>query len=98
MGHKGITPIIIIVFSLLVLLLTACGEGNQGDGGPFASGGKAAAATVPGTQSNPVGTVLAGLPQIPAATPEAAVAPTPTPEPTATAIPPTATAVPTATA
>jgi len=107
MRRKGITPVIIIVFSLLVLLLTACGEGNQN----IASGGEAAAATVPGTQSNPVESVLASLPQLPAATPEAAVAPTPTPEPeptklpdptalppTATAVPPTATAVPTATA
>jgi lipoprotein-anchoring transpeptidase ErfK/SrfK len=94
MRSKGTLPIIIIVLSLLVLVLTACGEANRNQGAivPFPPGGQAAAATPPATQ-NQVGSILASLPQMPTASPTAAVAPTPTPEPTATPLP-TATPIP----
>ncbi|MDB5081750.1 MAG: uncharacterized protein JWP00_3674 [Chloroflexi bacterium] len=98
MRTKGTIPVLIVVFSLLVLLLSACGETKQGSIVPFASGGEAAAATIPDTQ-DPAEQIKASLPQ----SPTAAVAAIPTPEPTltpvptATPVPPTATAIPTPT-
>ena len=91
MRLKGKMPLIIIVFALLAVLLSACGETNLGSIVPVADA--AVATTAPATQP---GSIADSLP----ATPTVAVASTPTPEPTATAVPtvtampPTATAVP----